>query len=391
MKNVLMIVYADYIYDTRVRREAETLVRTNKFRVSVIGLKHGKFKKASFLDGVQLIEINEQKYFGNNKLRHIFSYLKFLVLSLINCTSLFLKDQVDIVHVHNMPDLLVFAALIPWIFGRKLVLDIHDSMPETYLDKYRDKSSITVKLLCLEESVCASMAHKVICVNHVQKEILLNRGIAPEKLVISMNVPDPFRFSISSNPGPIVLQNQEFHLIYHGTIAWRLGVDLIIQAVGKLSNTIPGLKFHLWAKSCPALDSIEQLSKSLQLDHKVAILRGGVRLERLADELKIMNIGIIGNRKGVATDIMLPVKMLEYVSLGIPVVAPRLKCIQHYFSEGMVSFFEPENVESMASAILTLYQDPGRRVEKARQARAFLDRYGWEKHKYDLIRMYDNL
>jgi glycosyltransferase involved in cell wall biosynthesis len=88
---------------------------------------------------------------------------------------------------------------------------------------------------------------------------------------------------------------------------------------------------------------------------------------------------------------MLPVKLLEYVALGIPVVAPRLKCIQHYFTGSMVSFFEPEDIDSMAVAILALYRDPERRHDQARQAKAFLERYGWEGHKQDLIRMYDNL
>jgi glycosyltransferase involved in cell wall biosynthesis len=88
---------------------------------------------------------------------------------------------------------------------------------------------------------------------------------------------------------------------------------------------------------------------------------------------------------------MLPVKLLEYVALGIPVVAPRLKCIRHYFTESMVSFFEPEDVDSMAASILALYRDPDRRQAQARQAKTFLDRFGWDRHKHDLIRMYDNL
>jgi glycosyltransferase involved in cell wall biosynthesis len=57
----------------------------------------------------------------------------------------------------------------------------------------------------------------------------------------------------------------------------------------------------------------------------------------------------------------------------------------------MVTFFDPEDVASMAAAMLALYKDPARRQEQARQARTFLEHYGWEHHKQDLIRMYDNL
>ena len=194
MKNVLMIVYTDYHFDARVRREAETLARTNKFRVSIIVPKNGERPRVFDIDGVRLIEVNEKKYNGKNKFWYSYSYLKFLMLCFFKCTWFFFRGQVDIVHVHNMPDILVFAAAVPRLFGRKVVLDIHDSMPETYLAKYSGDASLPFKLLCLEESASAAMAHRIICVNHVQKEVLVGRGIPSDKITILMNVPDPVLF-----------------------------------------------------------------------------------------------------------------------------------------------------------------------------------------------------
>ena len=391
MKNVVMIVYTDYHLDARVRREAETLARTGRFRVSVLTLKRGEKPGVFELQGVHVAEVNEKKYSGKSKFGYVFSYLRFLVLCLGRCTRLLFNGEVDIIHVHNMPDILVFAAAVPRLFGRKLILDIHDSMPETYLAKFTGNASLPYKLLCIEESVSAALAHRVVCVNHVQQEVLEGRGIPFDKITISMNVPDPLFFPAGDGPVPAESTNNTFRMVYHGTIAERLGVDLTVQAVARLSDRIPGLQFHLWSKPGPALDAIEQLSRSLNVGDRVRILRGGVALERLSQELKIMNIGIVSNRRSVATDLMLPVKMLEYIALGIPVVAPTLKCIRYYFTEDMVTFFEPGNVDSMAGAITALYQDPARRQQQAQNARAFLDRYGWENHKNDLIAMYDNL
>ena len=104
-----------------------------------------------------------------------------------------------------------------------------------------------------------------------------------------------------------------------------------------------------------------------------------------------MDIGIIGNRKDMATELMLPVKMLEYIAMGIPVVAPKLKTIEYYFNEKMLCFYEPENVESMADAIYKLYKDEKLRKKQAKNAKTFLDKYGWETHKMDLINLYRNL
>ena len=104
-----------------------------------------------------------------------------------------------------------------------------------------------------------------------------------------------------------------------------------------------------------------------------------------------MDLGVIGNRKGNATELMFPVKMLEYVALEIPIVASRLRCIEHYFSEDMITYFEPENVNSLADAILKLYLDESKRKKQAKAAKKYLEKYGWEKHKMDLINLYRNL
>jgi len=386
-----MVAYTEYQHDARVRREAEALAHTGRYQVSILVLKTGERPLTSEIAGVRVVEVNQAKYSGGNKLFYISSYFQFFSRCLSVCTWLFLKGRVDFIHVHNMPDFLVFAAILPRAFNCRLILDIHDSMPETYLSKFSRQNSVPFKLLCLEEQASAAIAHRVVCVNHVQKDVLVRRGIRSEKVTITMNIPDPALFPVNGNPGVAVRKNGVFRMVYHGTIAKRLGVDLAVRAVAQLSPVIPGIEFHLWSAAGAAMDSIESLATELNVASRVHLLRGGIPLERLANELKIMNLGIVSNRKEVATELMLPVKMLEYIALGIPVVAPKLKCIRYYFSEAMVTYFEPENVESMASAILALYQDPERRLEQARLAKAFLDHYNWDKHKYELISMYDNL
>ena len=93
----------------------------------------------------------------------------------------------------------------------------------------------------------------------------------------------------------------------------------------------------------------------------------------------------------MTTELMLPVKLLEYVAIGIPVVSARLKTIEHYFSDDMICYFEPESVESMANAILELYRNKNKRHEQVINARKFIEIYGWEKHQKNLIRLYEEL
>jgi glycosyltransferase involved in cell wall biosynthesis len=105
-------------------------------------------------------------------------------------------------------------------------------------------------------------------------------------------------------------------------------------------------------------------------------------VESLPNLLQDMDLGIIPNKRNMATELMLPVKMLEYAAIGIPVISARLKTIEHYFSENMVTYFEPENVESLANAILELYRDENKRQVQVINARKFIERYGGKSTKW---------
>jgi glycosyltransferase involved in cell wall biosynthesis len=82
---------------------------------------------------------------------------------------------------------------------------------------------------------------------------------------------------------------------------------------------------------------------------------------------------------------------MEYVSLGIPAIAPKLPTIAHYFSDEMITFYEPENVASLADAIERLYRSPDARLTQAERALGFLDRFGWERQGPELVAFYRDL
>jgi len=178
--------------------------------------------------------------------------------------------------------------------------------------------------------------------------------------------------------------------VYHGTMAERLGVDLIIQAVARLRDRMPCARLHLWGHG-DDLAGFQRLAGELGIDDLVLFKPKGFPLQELPTQLASMNLGVVGNRRNAATDLMLPVKLMEYVSQGIPAVVPRLKAIEHYFSDAMVTYYEPEDVQSLADAIYRLYCEPERRSTQVERAGAFLDEYGWERQGVDFVNLYQQL
>ena len=121
--HVCMIAYTNYVTDARVRREAETLA-THGFRVLCLTATNGDEPRRFELDGVEVRELRIPKYRGKSTSSYIRSYLRFLWSSSVVCIRLLRQRQLDVVHVHNLPDFLVLAGLLPRLTGCKVVLDV---------------------------------------------------------------------------------------------------------------------------------------------------------------------------------------------------------------------------------------------------------------------------
>ena len=178
MKHILMIAYTSYISDARIRREAETLASRPDYQVTLFAPKEGKRARNYHQGGVTVRESRLPKYQGDSFFLYLLSYCVFTVLSFWLCLTQTVRGKLDVVHVHNMPNFLIFGAL-PVRFRRgKIVLDVHDTMLETYASKFQeDRNTLLRRILKHEESICTKLADAVIAVNEPQAEVLVGRGV----------------------------------------------------------------------------------------------------------------------------------------------------------------------------------------------------------------------
>ena len=372
-RRVGMIAYTNYVGDGRVRLEAESLVEWG-YEVYFLVPKAGDIPRQYTLAGVNVIELNTDEYGGRKKIAYLISYVIFMMLGFVACTKLYFTRRLSLIHVHNMPDILIFATLIPRVFGCRIILDLHDTIFETYQAKFGKSSKILLFLLRLEERVCCAMAHQVICVNHVQRESVLSRGVPGEKIATVITMP---RFAVADSRLDSAQLEHRFRVVNHGTMSRRLGNDLIIEAAAKLIHEIPCFELHIIGGG-DGLPELKSRVQALGLQGRV-FFHQGVPWHRLPAELEGMDVGVVANRVNAATELMLPSKLIDYVVLGIPAIVPRLKTIEYYFSDQMVTFFTPEDIDSMVAAIVSLYQDAARRRMQADNAKEFVRQNGWER------------
>src|ERR1700733_5344146 len=129
--NVCMVAYTHYEADNRVMRYAETLAARGD-RVDVIAPRHPNEQPYSQVHGVNVIRVQSRTRNERMKGEYLLRTLSFLFRSAWLLAKRNRQLHYDLIHVHSVPDFLVFAAWYPKMRGAKVILDVHDILPEFY-------------------------------------------------------------------------------------------------------------------------------------------------------------------------------------------------------------------------------------------------------------------
>jgi glycosyltransferase involved in cell wall biosynthesis len=379
--NICMVVHAYYPHDeSRVHREALAL-QENGCQVDVICLRKGNEPVRGCHDGVSFYRLPARRTERLGLAGYILEYGKFFLLAAARLLTLHQEKRYRVIQFHNPPDPLVFAGLIPKLLGAKLILDIHDLTPELYAAKSRLREGHwLIQLLTLIERFSCRFADHVFTVTEAWRDQLLQRGVGRGKCSVLMNLPDERLFKPQELESPT---KSVFNIVYHGTLVNRYGVDIAVNAVSILKDSIPEIRLNIIGEG-EELERLIRLSRELSVEDRVYFSKGFAPVTTIPGILAEMDIGIVPNRLNDFTKDVLNAKLLEYVAMGLPVVVSRTPGVERYFDESMVSFFEPGNAEELAETILLLYRDKEERARLVKNAGNVLKRHSWagEKKRY---------
>jgi glycosyltransferase involved in cell wall biosynthesis len=378
MAVIMMAAYTNYRRDPRVKREAEALVEAGHRVVFLASRQPGEPKRET-IAGVEIIKTIGLKNKRTSVVVYMLDYAMFFFM--ISLHLLLHPLRYRLIHVNNMPDFLVFATWLPRLLGRPVIHDVHDLMPELYLEKFGSgEKHWVVQALKMQERWAGKFASAVLTVEERLRDILSERGIPREKIHVLMNLPDDRIFAPRQMP-LVKSQAAPFVMVYHGTLAHRLGLDIAVEAVARAKGAIPRMELRIIGAGEERGRLIE-LRDRLDMQEVVTFTDGFVPVERIPEMIHDADVGLIPLRISEGTDVMLPTKLLEYVSVGIPCIVPRTGTIARYFDDEMVQFFEAENVDSLANAIIELHRDPNKRTRLSQQAtERFGKIYRWSEHK----------
>ena len=387
MARLASVAFTHYDSDPRVRRMAEALAERGD-DVTAIALKTAGFPRKRQVAGVNVVGVPIPRYRGRSNAAYAALYGGFFTAATAILSAMHRRRPFDVIHVNNMPDFIVFAGFPAKRRGAKVLLDLHDPMPELYASKFsRGENHPAVRLVTAVERASVSFADRVITVNEVMRDAFVRHGNPKDAFTVIENAADTRRFPVGAALGRQRSGSDVVRIVYHGTMTPRLGLDVALHAIKEVTDAGTAVSLALIGDGNDA-PRLTGLVVELGLEEIVDLQIGYVPVEELLPHLIDADIGIVPAHAGAFTNTMVPSKLLEYVTLGIPSICSDLPAVRHYFDSDQVTFVKPGDAVALAEAIAALAHDPGRRRRQAERAMASLNRHNWatERQRYlDLI------
>ena len=313
-----------------------------------------------------------------------------MLASAFLAARLHLKRRFDLVQVNSMPDTLVFAAIVPKLLGARVLLDLHECMPEFYAVKYGvGMRHPAVRLVGWLEQAAIRFADAAITCTDQMREAFESRGAAVSRIGVVMNsanedVFDPDGQSASSSA------DGEFRLICHGSIEQRYGIDTIVRAVARLRDRIPGLRLAIYGEGS-ALDEVRALISSLQVEDRVYVSGGFVPMRELLRAMVEADAGVVAVRRDIFRDLTHCNKMFDFITMRKPAIVSRTRSVEAYFDDSCFEMFTSGDDADLARAIDELYRNPDLRVRLVREALRANEPYRWPHQRALYLGIVDRL
>jgi glycosyltransferase involved in cell wall biosynthesis len=369
-----MVVHGPYpIGEPRVTRQARAALEAG-FDVDVVATRRPGEPEREVVDGVRVFRLPVEHRRGGGIVRVLREYVGFTTLATLRVARLSAGRRYDVVHVHNPPDFLIAAAIIPKLQGARIVFDVHDLAPDLFASRYEGRrgGGLVDAALCRTERVAARVADAVVTVHEPYRQVLIKRSVPASKATVVMNSLDESLLP----QAPARREESDFRVFYHGTVTAWYGLELLVEAFASILPALPHARLEIHGEG-DALAAVHERADALPVSSRVSA--SGTYLPQ-ADVLALAqgaNVGVIPNLPTRLNQFALSSKLFEYVALGIPVVSSDLPTIRAHFDDTEIRYFRAGDAESLAEALLDVARNPEDAAERVAAARARYEEYRW--------------
>jgi glycosyltransferase involved in cell wall biosynthesis len=381
-----MVHYSDFVVDSRIQRQARALAERGD-RVDCVCLNDDE--EIAVGEGTIALHRAAAGKPRGGKRAYLEGNLRFLAGAARKVTALDRRRPFDLIEIHNMPDVLVLTALLPKLRGTPIVLNFHDTFPELFATLFdRSPNDPTVRLIRAEERLSAALADGHVFVTAEARDLLRERGIAAGRTQIVMNTPDERVFGERRAPQAPPAEG-ELRVVYHGGLADRFGVETLVRAVALLRERSQPVALDVYGSDAEAARTLAAAAAELA-PQGVRIAPQPTPVEEIPSRLAEAHLGVVPTLRDDFTELLLPVKLLEYVHMGLPAIASRLPVIERYFGDDVL-LAEPGDAASIAAAIEGVRAEPEIALARAERASRRLAEIEWRRQRSGYLALIDEL
>jgi glycosyltransferase involved in cell wall biosynthesis len=388
LKIIMAVANNTYPSDVRVKNEAQTLAQAGH-RLTVIAPKAPAQPYREVIDDVQVV-----RYPAPPEISGAIGYmLEFLYVTLATTVLLlwqWLRHGLDVFHVHNPPDTLFIAAILPRLFGKRFVYDHHDLAPELYLSKFQRTGGLIYRVLLGLEYLSCRLADHVITVNESYKQNDIERNhVAPHRITIVRNAPLLKQLE-PVEPDSELQKRADVLVGYLGHIAPQDGVDHLITALHHVENDFNYKDWYaVIVGAGEDLTHLQQLAHDLGIGEKVWFT-GYQPYEQWRKLLASVDICFVPDPANPLNEKSTMIKTMDYMALGKPVIAYDM--VENRVSAGDAGLYaQPSEPRELAQQFMALVQDPNLRHRLGRNGRIRIrEELAWEYSADALVNLYNS-
>ena len=217
---------------------------------------------------------------------------------------------------------------------------------------------------------------KILVSNKDTKKIIIDEyGVKSEKISIIPNGVDLSLFDITSKKNPR-------KIVFAGAMYYHRGLDILLEAIPYIIKKIPDTKFVLLGSGAE-MDKLKKIVLENKLEDSVEF-KGWLKREKIPENISDASIGIGPLRLTDVTSRALPIKVLEYMAVSLPIIAQKGTLPEDVLENEKNGYFI-ENVNDLVEKIIFLLNQPEKMEEMGIQSSKMVQKFSWDKVVKNII------
>lgn len=286
--------------------------------------------------------------------------------------------NIDIIHAHNPRFALmsIFA-----LVGRPLILETHAVTQMSLVKELLTK--LTYKL-------CDRI---IVLSNSMKQQVIRKYGVSSHKIQVIYNGVEIEKFTQPDKENFAKEKqhiSERFVIGYVGTFYKWQGVEDLARSFSSVVKRRDDVRLLMVGEG-PEFENVKNIIGELDIGNKVT-LTGSVPPDEVPYYIGAMDIFIVPRPSTSETETAVPLKVLEAMAMGKPIVATNVGGLAEVIEDGVNGILtEPGNTGQLADKILSLVDNESLRREIGEKSKQKAKEFNWEHSSMKLLSLYNEL